>query len=275
MNKWRREFGEEQVNTGVAHLLAHVTKCWQPSWHDFAGALVPSNLLKKDHPVASRPHAEQQFGTDGGSNPSRPLATSNLATTVVHSDSYITPPLPLRPVLLPGPFPETEAHARPPRSTSASIVKEVDESQLPPLPLRPVLLPGPFPETEAHVRPPSSTPASIVKEVDEDQTSVNLQSSKQESVPATELQGSLRPRRQARDNALVKIRKVQGQPKKRSRSSDKNLSPAAKRRRVPANRAKEPAVDAVEETNDMAEVETALEAVEEVIPPIKGTPFHS
>ena len=117
--------------------------------------------------------------------------------------------------------------------------------------------------------------ASIVEEIDESQTSLNLQTGKQESVSAIELQGSLRPRRQARDNALVKIREAQGQPKKRSRSSDKNLSPAAKRRRVPANRAKEPAVDAVEETNDMAEVETALEAVEEVIPPIKGTPFHS
>ena len=187
------------------------------------------------HSVAPKPHAEQQIGTDGVSNPTRPLAISNQVTTVVHTDSYITPPSPLRPVLLPGPLSETEADVPHPRGTSASIVEEVDESQ----------------------------------------TSVNLQSSKQESVT---LQGSLRPRRQARDNALVKIRQSHSQPKKRPRSSDNNLSPAAKRMKAPAKRAKEPPatiVEAEETTEDTAKVATTLQVVEEAIPPIKGTPFHS
>ena len=224
---------------GLARLLAHVVKCWQPSWHEFAGALLtPPNMIKEGHSVAPRPHAEQQLGTGGVSNPSRPLAISNLATTVVHTDSYITPPSPLRPVLLPGPLSETEAELCHPRGTSASIVEEVDESQV----------------------------------------SVNLQSSRQESVPAVELQASLRPRRQARDNALVKIRQVQGQPKKRPRSSDKNPSPGAKRRRAPAKRANEPVAtiaEAEEATRDTTEVETTLQVVEEAVPPITGTPFHS
>ena len=142
---------------GVTCLLDHLAKHWQPSWYHFAGVLLPSALLKDDQSVAPKPRAEEQSGT----NPSRPLAISNLATTVVHSDSYITPPSPLRPVLLPGPLSETEAELRHPRGTSASIVEEVDESQI----------------------------------------SVNLQSSRQESVPAVELQASLRPRRQARDKA--------------------------------------------------------------------------
>ena len=201
MDRWRREFGEEQVDEGVSRLKNHVAKCWQPTWHEFAGVLLPSALLKDDQSVAPKPRAEEQSGT----NPPRPLAISNLATTVVHSDSYITPPSPLRPVLLAGPFSETEAYARHPRGTSTSTVEEVDQSQ----------------------------------------TSLNLQTGKQESVSAIELQGSLRPRRQARDNALVKIREAQGQPKKRSRSSGRNLSPGAKRRKTPAKSANEPAATSI------------------------------
>ena len=137
-------------------------------------------------------------------------------------------------------------------------------------------------DLDGDMGPPSffgTVSASIVEEVAESQTSLNLQSGKQESVPAIELQGSLRPRRQARDNALVKIREAQGQPKKRSRSSGRNLSPGAKRRKTPAKSANEPAatsVEAEEETRDTTGVETALQASpEEAIPPIIGTPFHS
>ena len=48
--------------------------------------------------------------------------------------------------------------------------------------------------------------------------------------------------------------------------------------KAPAKRAKEPPatiVEAEETTEDTAKVATTLQVVEEAIPPIKGTPFHS
>ena len=142
-----------------------------------------------------------------------------------------------------------------------------------------MLLQIPFLDTEAHASTLRGAPTSVVEDIDRLQSPAILKSSKQESAPALELEGCLRPRRQARDKALAKIRKSQGQPKKRSRSSGRNLSPGAKRKKTPAKRANEPAatsVEAEEETRDTTGVETALQvSPEEAIPPIIGTPFHS
>ena len=220
---------------GVTRLLDHVAKRWQPSWYNFAGVLLPHHLESYDHSIAAKPQVKEQLSTDVRSNTSLPLRMANTAITEVHSNIYTNPPSPLHPVLLPIPFPEGGAHPSNPRGTSTSVVEENGRLQ------------GPVP----------------------------LQSSKQESAPIIDLEDTPRPRRQARDKAMAKIRQAQGQPKKRPRSSGSNISPAAKRRKAPANSASPHAEDRIEaeEEQDKTEVESALTAHEEAIPPIKSTPM--
>ena len=237
MKNWKRQFGEEEVNVGVTHLLNHVAKCWQPSWYQFAGALIPAALREEHGAVVPEPHVKDQSSTGNGSNTSPPPAIANLANTEVHSDGHANPPSPLHTVLLQIPFLDTEAHASTLRGAPTSVVEDIDRLQSPAI----------------------------------------LKSSKQESAPALELEGCLRPRRQARDKALAKIRKSQGQPKKRSRLSGSNISPPAKRRKATAaglNQHTEASIETEEEEQEKTEVEGVLQEHDEVIPPIRSTPIQ-
>ena len=233
LDRWRREFGQEQVDVGITHLLDHVAKCWQPSWYDFAGVLLPVDLHKGVHSSVPVPRNKEQFSTGNDSTTFPSLVISNVATSKVHSDVCMNPPLQLRSGLLSGPFSETKAQAHDPRGTCVSVVEEADGLRSP----------------------------------------LTVRLGKQGSASSTELGGPLRPKRQARDKALAKIRQTQGQPKKRSRPSGSNLSPAAKRRKTPANRVNQftAASVEVEEKLDKNEVENALGLHEEVIAPIEGT----
>ena len=220
---------------GVTRLLDHVAKRWQPSWYNFAGVLLPYHLDSYDHSLTAKPQVKEQRSTDVRSKTSLPLGVANTAPTEVHSNIYTNPPSPLRPVLLPIPFSDVAAHSSNPRGTSTSVVEENDELHSP----------------------------------------VTLQSGKQESTTIINSEDVPRPRRQARDKAMAKIRQAQGQPKKRPRSSGSNISPAAKRRKAPANSASQhtEARMEAEDEQDKTEVESTLTAHDEVIPPIKSTPI--
>lgn len=218
---------------GITRLLDHVARCWQPSWYDFAGVLLPPSIHRDYGIVTSRPHAKEQSSTGIGSNTSPPLAMANPVTTEARSDRHTNLPSPLHPVPLPSPLPKGGKHAGDPRGAFTSAVEEADTVQSP-------------------VTPPSS---------------------KQEAAPINELGGSNRPRRQARERAMAKIRQSQGQPKKRSRPSG-SQTPAAKRRKAPANSAvqhPEAMIEEEEEKQDKTDVEDTSQAREEAISPIKGT----
>ena len=187
-----------------------------------------------DYQAIHESRAQERSGTGDSSNKSRSLVLSNVVPVEVHSNGCKKSPTALGPVSLPDSFSEAEARARSPRGASASVVEKVDESQ----------------------------------------SLITSQSSNLGNPPTIELEGSLRPRRRARETALAKIRQTQGQPKKRSKRPDSNLSPAAKRRKVPTNKANErteASVEREEEKEDEIQAENALQVHEEVIPPIKGT----
>ena len=238
LNNWQREFGEEHVSAGVTRLLDYIAKCWRPSWYEIAGVLLPVELRKYGPVVADVPHVKEQSNIGYGSNTSPSLAMTNPATTKVHSGGYTTPPSSTHHVPSPAPLQEREAHASNPGGVSTSVVEETNGFESP----------------------------------------VTSRSYEGENALDTELNGPLRPRRQARDKALVKIRQTQGQPKKRSRLSGDNASPAPKRRKTPVNGANqhtEAEIEAEEEKQDKTVVENVFQDQEKAISTIKGTPILS
>ena len=236
MKNWQREFGEEHVNVGVTRLLDHIAKCWRPSWYEIAGVLLPTELSKYDHVVADKPHVKEQSNTGYGSNTSPSLAMANPTTTKVHSHGHTNPPSSIHHVPSPAPFQDREVHASDPKATSTSVVEETNRLETP----------------------------------------VTSRSYEQESVLDIELNGSLRPRRQARDKALAKMRQTQGQPRKRSRLSGGSTSPAPKRRKTPVNSANqhtEAGIEAEEEEQDKTVVENVFQDHKKAISTTKSTPI--
>ena len=210
---------------GVTRLLNRVAKCWQPSWFEFAGALLPLNMQDNTDSGAAKSCAEEQSGTRNSSAALHSLMIPNLTTTDIRPYDFRSTPSPLRPMPLQVPFSETVAHAHPPPGRSTASVVESDNG---------------------------------------------LQS------PAVEFAGSLRPRRQARDKALAKIKQASDHPKKRIRSSPRSLSPATQRRKAPVrkvNEHSEMSVEIKEKEPENNEVKSFLQWHEAPILPMIGTPI--
>lgn len=126
MENWLQKYGEEQVNAGVARLRAHVAESWQPTWRQFAGILLPSELDEDGYLFAPEPHAEEQFDTAPPSNPYTALFSLCVAIDKILADENIGPPSPLRL------FSDAEVQtSHPTESSSASLVEGVDGIQSP------------------------------------------------------------------------------------------------------------------------------------------------
>ena len=46
LEHWRRKYGDDDVNQGIAALANYVSSSWLSSWHTHAGVLLPRSLLE-------------------------------------------------------------------------------------------------------------------------------------------------------------------------------------------------------------------------------------
>ena len=258
MESWRRRYGEEEVNISMARLKSHVAKCWQPSWYTLAGVLTPPELQGIPHLDPTETHVDEPPGTTEDSNAAYSVARIKAHTRGLRSnrtaDTHSSPSPSRGEPRQSGTEPEKVPHKRP---VPDSNVRRTSRAKVPK-------------NAASSLHPPTS--ALTADNGDGIQSTRTPQPRRPDgSSPTVDSVGSSRPRRQAREMAVTRIRECQAKGKKRSGPSRGNPSPAAQRKKPPAKVVQQAKADGKSTTV----VEHPLLVPDEVIPQVTGASSHT
>ena len=297
LDKWRQQDGQDQVAIGVTRLSNYVTKHWKPSWYEFAGVLIPPQISKGASSATSKAYLEQIFDTGHSPNPPHPAPTPERVTKDPHtrpSNKFLPhpspAPSPLTSLPLPAAFSETgvdshhqTAHNDPSSRSSLNVRGQADTL----LERPPRQLPSSTSSTisgnpksiRLHLTPLTSTLSD--KEVNRSSTPIVSQSGKLgRKSPISEKSDGYWTRRHARDKAEALMKPPRGKETKRSRGLCRNASAVTQRRMAPSQRALDRTrismggkVEGNVKRQKVTADEDASKVSNEVIPPIRSTPF--
>ena len=271
MEGWRQLYGEEEVRVSVNRLKRHIAKCWQPSWSELAGVLLPARLHDISGSNPAHSHVEESLDSGNDSSVTDFMVTSQIAargTDILIPDTSFSPQCPL---------PSNVSFLKTNMSTHYLTA---DTHPLPCIEPQQKVRQHPAPDASATAMSSSrvstdtgsfvmlSTSAPTVEDADRPQYPVASQA--EGGPPVVQLVCPSKPRCQARDKATARIKECHVQKKKRPRSLPRSLSPMVQRSKTPAKTFKGHQQTNVE-GKDATEVEHPFQFHNEAILPIKST----